>query len=147
MFKPIKVRHISEEVFDQIKTAIIEGDLKPGDKLPSERELTSSLGVSRLPVREALKLLVNMGFIETKQGGGSYVRSLLADRMRDPIGLMMKDSEDKIFELLDVRKEIETWSVSYAAQRATEEEISSLLDIINEAKTYSDRGKKPGLVI
>ncbi len=57
MFKQIKVRHISEEVFDQIKSAILEGKLKPGEKLPAEREMMKELGVSRIPIREALKLL------------------------------------------------------------------------------------------
>ncbi|HEX2964233.1 MAG TPA: GntR family transcriptional regulator, partial [Syntrophorhabdaceae bacterium] len=119
MFTQIKVRHISEEVFDQIKLAILEGKLKPGDKLPTEKELMNTLGVSRLPIREALKLLANIGLIETKQGGGSYVRSLLADRMKDPLGLIMRDHSEKIYELLEVRKEIEAWSAYYAAQRAT----------------------------
>jgi GntR family transcriptional repressor for pyruvate dehydrogenase complex len=143
MFKQIKVRHISEEVFDQIKLAILEGRLKPGDKLPTERELISTLGVSRLPIREALKLLANMGFIETKQGGGSYVRSLLADRMRDPLGLIMKDHKGKIFELLEVRKEIESWSAFYAAQRGTVEEVAALRNLVEETKTYRDQGKRP----
>ena len=141
MFKQIKVRHISEEVFDQIKTAILEGKLKPGEKLPTERELMSQLGVSRLPIREALKLLANMGFIETRQGGGSYVRSLLADRVGDPLNLMIKDNIEKIFELLEVRKEIETWSAYYAAKRATAEDIAALGRIVDETKTYFDKEK------
>jgi GntR family transcriptional regulator, transcriptional repressor for pyruvate dehydrogenase complex len=143
MFKQIKVRHISEEVFDQIKTAILDGRLRPGDKLPTERELISQLRVSRLPIREALKLLANMGLIETRQGGGSYVRSLLADRMKDPLGLIMKDHTDKIFELLEVRKEVESWSAFNAAQRATAEEAASLCSLVEETKKYCDQGKKP----
>lgn len=143
MFKQIKVRHISEEVFDQIKLAILEGRLKPGDKLPTERELIDRLGVSRLPIREALKLLANMGFIETRQGGGSHVRSLLADRIRDPLGHIMKDHNEKMFDLLDVRKEIESWSAFYAAQRATVEEVASLRNLVEETKTYCEQGKKP----
>ncbi len=143
MFKQIKVRHISEEVFDQIKSAILEGKLKPGEKLPAEREMMKELGVSRIPIREALKLLANMGFVETRQGGGSYVRSLLADRVRDPLNLIMKDNAEKIFELLEVRREIETWSAYYAAQKATPEDIAALGRMIEETKTYCDNGKAP----
>jgi GntR family transcriptional repressor for pyruvate dehydrogenase complex len=143
MFKQIKVRHISEEIFDQIKSAILEGYLKPGQKLPTERELMKELGVSRVPIREALKLLVNIGFIETRQGGGSYVRSLLADRVRDPLNLIIKDNIEKIFELLEVRKEIETWSAYYAAQRATAADIATLGHIIDEMKTYFEKEKTP----
>ena len=143
MFKQIKVRHISEEIFDQIKSAIIEGKLKPGGKLPTERELMKELGVSRVPIREALKLLVNMGFIETRQGGGSYVRSLLADRVRDPLNNIIKDNMGQLFDLLEVRKEIETWSAYYAAQRATAEDIVRLGNMIDEMKRYSEKDKIP----
>jgi GntR family transcriptional repressor for pyruvate dehydrogenase complex len=143
MFKQIKVRHISEEIFDQIQSAILEGKLKPGEKLPTERELMKELGVSRVPIREALKLLGNMGFIETRQGGGSYVRSLLADRVRDPLNLIIKDNIEKIFELLEVRKEIETWSAYYAAQRATADDIARLGHIIDEMKNYFEKEKTP----
>ncbi len=58
MFRQIKIRHVAEEVFDQIKSAIETGKLKPGEKLPAEREPMGQLGVSRVPIREALKLLV-----------------------------------------------------------------------------------------
>jgi len=143
MFKQIKVRHISEEVFDQIKSAIVEGKLKPGEKLPTEREMMKELGVSRIPIREALKLLANMGFVDTRQGGGSYVRSLLADRVRDPLNLIIKDNAEKIFELLEVRREIETRSAYYAAQRATAEDLAALDRLIEETKTFYGKGKTP----
>jgi GntR family transcriptional regulator, transcriptional repressor for pyruvate dehydrogenase complex len=143
MFKHIKVRHISEEVFDQIKSAILEGKLKPGDKLPAERELIEELGVSRAPIREALKLLKNMGFIETRQGGGSYVRSLLADRVRDPLNFIIRDNVEKIYELLEVRKEIETWSAGYAAERATAEDIAGIEAIVKETNDFFEKEKSP----
>jgi GntR family transcriptional regulator, transcriptional repressor for pyruvate dehydrogenase complex len=143
VFNQIKVRHISEEVFDQIKSAILEGKLKPGEKLPTERELMAELGVSRVPIREALKLLSSMGFIETTQGGGSYVRSLLTDRVRDPLNHIIGDNVEKIFDLLEVRKEIETWSAYYAATRATGEDIQTLGRIIEETKQCLDKGKRP----
>jgi GntR family transcriptional regulator, transcriptional repressor for pyruvate dehydrogenase complex len=143
MFKQIKVRHISEEVFDQIKSAILEGKVRPGEKLPAERELMKELGVSRVPIREALKLLANIGLVETRQGGGSYVRSLLADRVHDPLNYILKDNVERVFELLEVRKEIETGSAYYAAKRATAKEIEALWRIIEETKTYLDRKKTP----
>ena len=143
MFKPVKVRHISEEVFDQIKVAILEGKLKPGEKLPTEREMMQELGVSRIPIREALKLLANMGFVETRQGGGSYVRSLLADRVWDPLNHIIKEDTGKVFELLEVRKEIETWSGYYAALRTTDDDVVTLGLMVEETKNYCERGKTP----
>ena len=103
MFKQIKVRHVPEQIFGQIKSAIETGQLKPGEKLPTEREFVSRLGVSRVPIREALKLLANAGYIETRQGGGSYVLSVLTDRLRDPLHSIIKDNAEKLFELVEVR--------------------------------------------
>ena len=144
MFTQIKIRHVAEEVFDQIKAAIETGKLKPGEKLPPERELMNQLGVSRVPIREALKLLASMGFIETRQGGGSYVRSLLCDRLLDPLGAIIGDSAEKLFELVEVRKEIETWTACYAAKEATPEDVMTLGRMLEEMKMYLETsGKVP----
>lgn len=142
MFKQIKIRHVAEEVFDQIKTAIETGKLKPGEKLPAERELMGQLGVSRVPIREALKLLSNMGLIETRQGGGSYVRALLSDRLLDPLSAIIADSAEKLFELVEVRREIETWSACYAAKRASPEEIADIGRVLQEMKMHVDSGSR-----
>src|SRR4030042_99910 len=116
MFKQIKIRKISEEIVDQIKTAILEGQLKPGDKLPPERELIKELGISRVSLREALNSLESMGFVEIRQGGGSYVRSVVAERVKDPLNLMIKENVNKVFDLIEVRKGLETWAASHAGR-------------------------------
>jgi GntR family transcriptional regulator, transcriptional repressor for pyruvate dehydrogenase complex len=130
MFKQIKIRKISEEIVDQIKTAILEGKLKPGEKLPPERELIKELGISRVSLREALNSLESMGFVEIRQGGGSYVRSVVADRVKDPLNLMIKENVNKVFDLIKVRKGLETWAVSHAASQATESDIDALERIV-----------------
>ncbi len=139
MFTQIKVRNISEEVFEQIKTAIETGMLKPGSKLPAERELVKQLGVSRVPIREALRLLANVGLIETRQGGGSYVCSMMTPRLRDPLDILLKDNMEKLFELVEVRMEIETWAAYYAATEATPEQLARLKGIIDEMKGYHNK--------
>ena len=84
VFEPIRPKKISEEIVDQIKSLISKGDLKPGDRIPSERELAVMLGVSRPSVREAIMVLDAMGFLEARQGGGTYVRSLMDASITDP---------------------------------------------------------------
>jgi GntR family transcriptional repressor for pyruvate dehydrogenase complex len=143
MFTQIKLKKISEEAFEQIKDAILKGDLKPGEKLPTERQMMQQMGVSRVPVREALKLLENMGFIETVQGGGSYVRSLVSDRVRDPLNRIMKENVEKILDLMEVRKHIESWSAYHAAERATDRDVDSLEEIVAEMKRSIESGKTP----
>jgi GntR family transcriptional repressor for pyruvate dehydrogenase complex len=141
MFKQIKIRRISEEIVDQIKNAILEGKLKPGDKLPPERELIKDLGVSRVSLREALNSLESTGFVEIRQGDGSFVRSVVADRVKDPLHLMIKENTNKVFDLIEVRKGIETWAAYYAANRATEENIEALTRIIEAMKRELDENQ------
>ena len=144
MFKQIKVRHVPEQIFGQIKSAIETGQLKAGEKLPTEREFVSRLGVSRVPIREALKLLANAGYIETRQGGGSYVLSVLTERLRDPLHSIIKDNAEKLFELVEVRKEIEAWSAYYAALNATDEDLANLRHWADEMeKNFQKTGKVP----
>ena len=140
MFKKIRVRKVSDEVVEQIKKAILEGKLKPGDKLPPERELVKDLGVSRVSLREALNSLEGMGFVETRQGG-SFVRSVVADRIKDPLNLMIKENVNQVFDLIEVRKGIETWAAYHAANRATQEDIETLAEIVEAMKGELDENR------
>ncbi len=83
-----------------------------------------------------------MGLIETRQGGGSYVRALLSDRLLDPLGAIIADSAEKLFELVEVRREIETWSACYAAKEATPEEIADIGRVLREMKMHVDSGSR-----
>jgi len=128
IFKPIKQEKISSKIVNQIKNLILEGDLKPGDPLPPERELMKLLSVSRPSIREALKSLVGMGFLETTQGNRTVVRSLASGRMLDPLHQLLKDDISIVFDIIEVRKAIEAWNAFYAAKRATPSDVSRLED-------------------
>ena len=80
-FKAIKTPRVSEEVAEQIKQAILQRHFEVGEKLPAERQLAEDFQVSRMAVREALRLLENSGFITTRQGagGGAFVTDLTLD--------------------------------------------------------------------
>ena len=82
-FKPIKPLRISEEVAQQLKESIMFGHFKPGERLPTERDLSEQFQVSRAATREALRVLENAGFILTRQGatGGAFVTSLSFERI------------------------------------------------------------------
>lgn len=126
IFRPIKQEKLSVKISNQIKTLIIEGELKPGDPLPPERELMRLLNVSRPSIREALKSLVGMGFLETSKGNRTIVKSLASGRILDPLHQLLQDDISIVFELIEVRKAIEAWNAYYAAQRATPEDIDRL---------------------
>ena len=141
MFKPIKQIRVSDEIVNQMKSLISEGTLKPGDQLPPERELIKEFGVSRPTLREALKSLVAMGFLEVKQAKRTFVKSMISERMQDPLSLLIKTDTQKIFDLIEVRKAMEAWSAFHAAQRATEEDIKQLESIIKEMKEAFEKGR------
>jgi len=125
-FKPIKQEKISTKIAEQIKSLIKEGDLKPGDALPPERELVKVFNVSRASLREALNSLTGMGFLEMSQKQRTVVKSLASGRMTEPLHLLIKDDIQTVFELIEVRKAIETWNAYHAAKRAKDEDLARL---------------------
>ena len=130
VFKPIRPKKLSEEIVNQIKELISRGDLHPGQKIPSERELASFLGVSRPSVREAIMVLEAMGFLESRQGGGTYVRSLADVTIRDPLADMVERRDPRMLHALtEVRIGLETWSAYLAAKRAEDSEIERLREL------------------
>jgi len=140
MFKSIKHTKISDEIVNQIKSQISEGMLKPGDRLPPERELVNQFGVSRPSLREGLNFLVAMGFLEVR-GKRTYIKSVASESMQNPLSLLIKADTQKIFDLIEVRKAIEVWGAFLAAQRATEEDIKQLENIIEEMRKSFEEGR------
>ncbi|MBW2082639.1 MAG: FadR family transcriptional regulator [Deltaproteobacteria bacterium] len=130
MFKKISPKKISDEIIEQFKELLSRGQLKPGDELPSERELAESIGVSRPPLREALNALQAMGFIEIHPRSKIVVKSLAKKPLEDPLTRLISDDIDKFFELLDIRRAMESWAAYTAAKKATNEDINKLEEII-----------------
>ena len=135
VFKPIKQEKISTKIVEQIKSLIKEGDLKPGDALPPERELVKLFNVSRASLREALNSLAGMGFLEMSQKQRTVVKSLVSGRMTEPLHLLIKDDIQTVFELIEVRKAIETWNSYHAAKRAKDDDIARLEKSIESMNT------------
>ncbi len=140
MFKTIKHTKVSDEIVSQIKSLISDGTLRPGDRLPPERELIKEFGVSRPSLREGLNSLVAMGFLQVK-GKRTFIKSVTSESMQNPLSLLIKMDTQKIFDLIEVRKAIEVWGASLAAQRATEGDIKQLENIIEEMKKAFEEGR------
>lgn len=130
VFKPIRPKKLSEEIVEQIKNLIGNGELNPGERIPSERELAAYLGVSRPSVREAIMVLEAMGFLESRQGGGTFVRSLTERSMADPLASMVERRDPRMLHALtEVRMGLESWSAYLAAKRAEDSEIQRLREL------------------
>ncbi|CCO06967.1 FadR/GntR family transcriptional regulator [Desulforamulus hydrothermalis] len=134
-FRPIKTKKIYEEIVEQIKQMIARGELTPGDKLLPERELADRLQVGRSAVREAYRALEAIGVIEIRPGEGTFVRELGTKCMTDIMSLAVSTGKDTLFELLELRKIIETEAAALAAMRRTKEDLKNIkywLDKMNE---------------
>jgi GntR family transcriptional regulator, transcriptional repressor for pyruvate dehydrogenase complex len=140
-FKPIKTRKIYEEIVEQIRQLIKDGELNPGDRLLSERELCERLQVSRASVREALSALEIMGLIEVKPGEGTYIRQTSIDSIIGPMALILSMEKDTIMELLEVRKVLEVEAAGLAAERATEEQIDEMGEALEEMTRDLNAGR------
>lgn len=129
-FKPIKPKKISAQIAEQIRSSILAGEFKPGDKLPPERELAEMFGVSRPSVREALNILAAAGMVESYQGGGTLVKSLVETVAGNPLSELIRVEQERALDVIEVRKGMEAWTAYYAAQRALPEDLRKLEDIV-----------------
>lgn len=129
-FKPIKPKKVSDQIAEQIRSSILAGEFKPGDKLPPERELAEMFGVSRPSVREALNLLSASGLIESYQGGGTVVRSLMEPATGNPLSGLIRAERERALDVIEVRKGMESWTAFYAATRALPEDIRRLGQVV-----------------
>lgn len=130
LLKPIKTKKIYEQIVDQIGILVAEGQLKPGDRLPSERELVERFEVSRASIREAISALEMMGLIEVRPGEGTYIRQVNIDSVIAPLAWMLFIEKDTDLELYEVRKILEVQAAGIAAERAQEDEIRDMYEAL-----------------
>lgn len=139
-FQQIRPQKIYEKVAEQIKTMIEKGELKPGDKLLSVKDLAEQLSVGRSAVREALSALQAMGLIEMKQGEGTFVQQLSSKDLLNINYSSMLIDMNQLESLLEVRKIIESSYVELAAKRRDYDDLKHLQDAIKmmENDLHSD---------
>lgn len=140
---PVKKTSISDQVFDQLKTNLIDGTWRPGEKIPSENELAGAFGVSRVTARQALSRLATLGLIETRLGEGSFVREIKpGDFLQDMIPnvyLNYELSRDSVQEVLEFRMLYEVDIAALAAQRIDDGQIAQLEQSYEKMKRYASR--------
>uniref|UniRef100_C6E3W6 Pyruvate dehydrogenase complex repressor n=1 Tax=Geobacter sp. (strain M21) TaxID=443144 RepID=C6E3W6_GEOSM len=130
-FTPIKPKKVSTQIAEQIRSSILSGEFNPGEKLPPERELAELFGVSRPSVREALNILTSSGLVETYQGGGTLVRSLVENSAGMPLSELIRIDGDRALDVIEVRKGMESWTAWYAASRALPEDVRRLQVVVD----------------
>ncbi len=139
-FKPIKQSRVSKEVTEQLKHAILLGQFQTGDKLPPERELAEQFQVSRVTVRESLRVLENTGFLTTRPGitGGTFVTDLTFEHLSNAFIDLFLAGKISIPELVQVRVLVEPEIARLAASRADGESAQVLKELV-EAEEIPSR--------
>ena len=136
-FKTIKKESTLEVIIQQIKEQIKKGILKPGEKLPSEREMASLLGVSRASIREAIKALSFSGYLEVIQGKGTYILEM-ATQYDEIVNFFSGFSNYSLDYLMEARIMFEGEFARLAALNASKEEIGVIEKIFNEIAKSKD---------
>ncbi len=130
-----------EKIIEQIRHLMLNGELKVGQKVPSERELAEMFNVSRVPVREALKILEFVGIIENIPGKGLHFRNISIKQLTAKIDFAVKTGGDNIKYLFETRALLETKAAGLAAERRTEEDIDEMKKLIDSMEIKMLEGK------
>ena len=141
-FHAVRTGRRYEQVAEQIQGLIASGALKPGDRLPNERELAAKFGVGRSSLRDAIRTLEVMGIVESRHGSGTVVRDLSTDALVVPLASVLAQKRELVAELLDVRRMIEPALAARAAANATEAELSHLEDVLRRQEEKVRRGER-----
>jgi len=133
LYTPIQSTKVFEQIADQIEKRILNGELRSGDRLSTERELAEQFRASRTAVREAMKILAQKGLVEMRPGRGTIVIDGAPEAMQNSIGLVMKLKLGEVGgsdDLVEVREILETEIAALAAARATNEEIAAMREAV-----------------
>jgi GntR family transcriptional regulator, transcriptional repressor for pyruvate dehydrogenase complex len=140
-FTAVRRTRVFQDVAQQIQRLILDGALKPGDKLPPERELAERLGVSRGSVRDAIRTLELVGLVVPRQGEGTVVADLSSEALAMPIASVLLRKRELIAELIDIRKMLEPALAARAAANASPEDVAHLEDILKRQRAKVLRGE------
>ncbi|MGW1044721.1 FadR/GntR family transcriptional regulator [Streptomyces sp. NPDC002547] len=134
LFKAVSSSRVSQLIVDQIRMLLKEERLQPGDRLPSERELCTQFGVSRVTVREALRSLEASGLVEIRLGarGGAFVTAPSSRRVGEGLADLLSLSPLTATEVTEARLVFELGIVPLIVERATEEDLDALRALCDE---------------
>lgn len=123
---PIRGQTLNKLAQDRVKNYITSNHLKPGDPLPSEGQLAADLGISRGPMREAIRSLESLGIVEIRHGTGVFVREFNFDSMMDLLSYGLVFDQNRIADVCKLRKWLETAAIGEVIERITAKDIAQI---------------------
>lgn len=139
--KNLKKESVVQSVINCLTDAMRSKELKPGDRIPPEPELASSLGVARSSVREAIKILTYLGVLESKRSEGTFVCDGFKESMIDPMVYGIILNQDSFENLMELRQMVEAGTLRLAIKKYTEEEGQALESILVQMREIVESGK------
>lgn len=131
-YPPLRQPRLADVITERLEGMLLEGSLKPGQRLPPERELAERFGVSRPSLREAIQKLAARGLLTSRQGGGTFVNDELNSGYTDPLLEMLSRHKEFHLDLLEFRDAMEGISAYYAALRSTPADKAILIQRFEE---------------
>jgi DNA-binding FadR family transcriptional regulator len=129
---------VTDEAIEKLKAMIVSGELRPGQRLPREADLATTLGLSRSSLREAVRALSLMRILDVRRGDGTYVSSLTSDSLLEAMNFIIDFHRDtSVLEMLEVRRILEPASSAHAAVRASAGDIARLEQMLSQATPES----------
>jgi DNA-binding FadR family transcriptional regulator len=139
--KPLDTTTRYRAVQDALRDYIIDNKLQPGDRLPSENELASSLGVSRNPIREAIKGLEALGLVEVRVGLGVFVKAASLDDILTNFAYSLLFDGQSVVELYEIRQRLELSYACEAVRQITDERLDEIQQHLDEMARLYQQGQ------
>lgn len=141
--KKVSSESVVQQVINALTDAMINRELRPGDKIPTEAEMAENMGVGRNSIREAIKILVYLGVLGIRRAEGTFVCEGFSESMIDPMiyGIIL-DKEDSYENLMELREMIEVGVLQLAMAKVQEEELKSLKEKLGHMKTAIEAGSE-----
>ncbi|MGJ8609672.1 MAG: FadR/GntR family transcriptional regulator [Yoonia sp.] len=143
-FEPIHPEKISQSVVRQIEQLILRGILKPGERLPSERELAERLGVSRPSLREALAELQDSGLLVSRAGSGVFVGDVLGSAFSETLVRLFSGHDEAVFDYIAFRRDMEGLAAERAAIKGTDTDLK-VIDTIFKKMEAAHTKRNPAI--
>jgi GntR family transcriptional repressor for pyruvate dehydrogenase complex len=145
IYRRVRPHKVTEEIVAQIKSLIKDGTLHPGEKLPSERILCGLLGVGRSSLREAINVLEALGFLETKNRKGVFIRPVSSPLVNDPLVQILQEDKGKLADLYGLRKDIELASAYLAASLRTRKDLARMREFLSRIERAAPDYARPSV--
>ncbi|MCP9482365.1 FCD domain-containing protein [Shimia sp. CNT1-13L.2] len=131
-FQKVQTEKLSTSVIKQVELLILRGILRPGERLPSERELSERLGVSRPSLREAIAELQERGLLEAKAGAGIFVADVLGNAFSDSLIKLFASHDEAVFDYISFRRDMEGLAAERAALYASDTDLAVIQAVFDK---------------